>query len=357
MARTIEIAGPNGNVTVGDGYAPYVIAEVAQAHDGSLGMAHAFIDGAARAGANAIKFQTHIASAESTPSEQWRVKFSQQDATRSEYWKRMEFTEPQWLGLKSHADEKKIAFLSSPFSMEAAALLERVGVPAWKVGSGEVTNTPFLTRIASTKKPVLLSSGMSTWAELDVAVAAIEREGAPLALFQCTTSYPCPASKTGLNVIGEMRARYPRAPVGLSDHSATTHAGIAAVALGAQLLEVHICFSKEQFGPDTRASLTIDELAHLVDGARFVHEALAQPVDKDATAQGMSELKRIFGKSVVAARDLAAGTLLDEAMLALKKPGTGIAAARLSDVVGRRLAKSVVRDELLASEHIEGGLS
>ena len=124
-----------------------VIAEVAQAHDGSLGMAHAFIDAAARAGADAVKFQTHIAAAESTPGEPWRVQFSFQDKTRYDYWKRMEFTEEGWRGLKAHADERGLLFLSSPFSSEAVALLRRVGVAAWKVASGEVGNTPMFAQM------------------------------------------------------------------------------------------------------------------------------------------------------------------------------------------------------------------
>src|SRR5918992_3358857 len=119
-----------------------IIAEVAQAHDGSLGMAHAFIDAIATTGADAVKFQTHIASAESTPTEPWRIQFSRQDTSRYDYWKRMEFTEAQWSGLKQHADERGLIFLSSPFSIEAVELLERVGVAAWKVASGEVSNRP-----------------------------------------------------------------------------------------------------------------------------------------------------------------------------------------------------------------------
>src|SRR5215813_11074319 len=148
-----------------------IVGEVAQAHDGSLGLAHAFIDAIAAAGADAVKFQTHIAAAESTPDEPWRVKFSPQDASRYEYWKRMEFTEEQWCGLKRHADEKGLLFLSSPFSLEAVDLLERVGVAAWKIASGEVGNAPMMDRIVGTKWPVLLSSGMSPLNELDDAVS------------------------------------------------------------------------------------------------------------------------------------------------------------------------------------------
>src|SRR5215212_12279353 len=134
-----------------------IIGEVAQAHDGSLGTAHAYIDAAARAGADAIKFQTHIAAAESTPGEPFRVKFSRQDASRYDYWKRMEFSEAHWAGLVQHAAEKGLVFLSSPFSMQAVELLERLGVPAWKVGAGEVSNLPMLERLAASGKPVILS--------------------------------------------------------------------------------------------------------------------------------------------------------------------------------------------------------
>ena len=133
-----------GGHSVGTGKPCLIIAEVAQAHDGSLGTAHAFIDAIAGAGADAVKFQTHIAAAESTPDEPWRVKFSPQDATRFDYWKRMEFTEEQWKGLKQHADECELIFLSSPFSFEAVDLLDRVGVAAWKVPSGETANAPML---------------------------------------------------------------------------------------------------------------------------------------------------------------------------------------------------------------------
>src|SRR5262249_62163091 len=162
-----------------------IIGEVAQTHDGSLGAAHAYIDAVAHAGADAVKFQTHIASAESTPGEPWRVKFSRQDASRYDYWKRMEFTEEHWLGLSEHANEQGLFFLSSAFSAEAVELLERVGVPAWKVGSGEVSNLPLLAKMAQTGKPVILSSGLSDWDELDSAGNCVRENRAPCARRQC----------------------------------------------------------------------------------------------------------------------------------------------------------------------------
>lgn len=338
-----------GGRAVGPGNPCLVVAEVAQAHDGSLGAAHAYIDAAAKAGADAVKFQTHIAQAESTPGEPFRVKFSKQDATRYDYWKRMEFTPEQWAGLKAHCDEAKLLFLSSPFSFAAVELLEKVGVPAWKVGAGELTNLPMLSLMEKTGKPVILSSGMSSWEELDRAVEEVKRR---CAVLQCTTSYPCPPEKLGLNVLGELRERY-QLPTGLSDHSGTIYAGLAAATLGCDLLELHMVFSKECFGPDTSSSVTTPELKQLVDGIRFIEKAKANPVNKDVAAQGMAELKRTFGKSVVAARELPAGTRLSEADLALKKPGTGIPAAQLKSVLGRKLKQAVKADTLLAEADLE----
>jgi len=337
---------------VGPGRPCYIVAEVAQAHDGSLGTAHAYIDAIARAGADAVKFQTHLAAAESTPGEPFRVKFSPQDATRYEYWKRLEFTESQWRALADHARQRGLEFLSTPFSGFAVELLQRIGMPAWKVGSGEVTNLPMLRQMATTGQPVLLSSGMATWQELDAAVATVRNAGAEVALLQCTTAYPCPAEKVGLNVLEELRRRY-HCPVGLSDHSGTTYASLAAVTLGANLLEVHVVFSRECFGPDVKASVTIDELADLVAGTRFIEKALTHPLDKQALAGEMQDLKQMFGKSVVAARDLPRGHKLGPNDLALKKPGTGIPAARLEEIIGRRLARGVAADTLLAEEHFD----
>lgn len=330
----------------------YVIAEVAQAHDGSLGTAHAYIDAVARAGADAVKFQTHIAAAESTAREPWRVRFSLQDATRYDYWKRMEFSEDQWAGLKQHAEERGVEFLSTPFSMAAVELLERLGVGAWKVGSGETGNVPMIGRMARTGRPVILSSGMSGWAELDAAVEEVRRHGAPVAVLQCTTAYPTPPEKIGLNVLEEIRRRY-GCPTGLSDHSGTIYAGLAAAALGAEIIEVHVTFSRECFGPDVPASVTTAELARLVEGIRFIRRALEHPVDKEEWAAGAGEMRRTFGKSVVAARPLACGTVLREEDLALKKPGDGLPPARLGWLIGKRLKRSVETDELILEEDVE----
>ena len=329
-----------------------VIAEVGLAHDGSLGLAHAFIDEAARGGADAVKFQTHIAAAESTPAEPFRVTFSRQDATRYEYWQRMEFSETQWRGLAEHARDTNLLFLSSPFSVEAVDLLARVGMPMWKIASGEVSNRPLIEAVAATGRPVLLSSGMSSLGELDVAADRVRGAGAPLAVMQCTTAYPCPPERIGLNMLAVLRERY-RCFVGLSDHSGTIFPGIAAATLGSEILEVHITMSRGMFGPDVPASITIEELRQLVDGVRFVERMRAHPIDKDAVASDMAPLRAIFTKSVVTRRPIAAGTVLDTRELTVKKPGTGIPAERLPELIGRRLRRDLAADEMVREEDLD----
>jgi N,N'-diacetyllegionaminate synthase len=329
-----------------------IIAEIAQAHDGSLGMAHSFIDAVARAGADAVKFQTHIAAAESTPAEPWRVKFSLQDATRYDYWKRMEFTEEQWVGLKRHADERGLAFLSSPFSFQAVELLERVGVAAWKIASGEVSNAPMLEQLARSGLPVLLSTGMSSVAEIDTAVAALTAKRLPLTLLQCTTAYPCPPEKVGLNLIPFFRNRY-GCGVGLSDHSGTIYPGLAGATLGIEVLEVHVTLSREMFGPDVPASVTTAELRQLVEGVRFIERMRANPVDKDGAAAEMAPMRALFTKSLVATIDLLPGTRLREAHLAAKKPGTGIPTHRLPELLDRRVRRLVPADTHISEDDLE----
>jgi N-acetylneuraminate synthase len=329
-----------------------VIGEIAQAHDGSLGFAHAFIDAIAVAGAGAVKFQTHIAAAESTPGEPWRVKFSTQDESRYAYWKRMEFTEPQWLELKNHADTRGLLFFSSPFSLEAVELLLRVGVRAWKIASGEVGRSATFERMASSGLPMYLSTGMSPLEEIDGAVEMIRSHGLPLVLFQCTTAYPCPPEKVGLNLIPFFRERY-RCAVGLSDHSGTIYPSLAAATLGISALEVHVTLSREMFGPDVPASVTTGELREIVAGLRFIEAMKAHPVDKDSMAAELKPVRALFTRSIVARVDLPAGTVLTADHLAFKKPGTGIPEKNVQRVLHRKLTRTVAANTMILEEYLE----
>jgi N-acetylneuraminate synthase len=329
-----------------------VIGEVAQAHDGSLGLAHAFVDAIAAAGADAVKFQTHIAAEESTFGEPWRVPFSRQDASRYDYWKRMEFTACQWKGLKEHAEARGLMFLSSPFSVAAVELLSRVGVAAWKVASGEVGDPAVFERMMATGLPLLISTGMSPLAEIDAVVGRAKARGRSVAVLQCTTAYPCPPEKVGLNLIPFFRDRY-GCRVGLSDHSGTIYPGLAAATLGADVVEVHVTLSREMFGPDVSASLTTADLRRLVEGVRFIEAMRAAPIDKDAMAREVAPLRGLFTKSVVARLDLPAGAVLRASDLATKKPGTGIPAARMAELVGRSLRRPLAADALISEDDLE----
>ncbi|MBC6994152.1 N-acetylneuraminate synthase family protein [Neolewinella lacunae] len=331
----------------------YLIAEVAQAHDGSLGILHSYIDALAATGVDAVKFQTHVAAAESSAHEPFRVRFSYADATRYDYWERMGFTLPQWQGIKDHCTEAGVEFLSSCFSQAAVDMMEAIGMARYKVGSGEVTNFLLLEKIARTGKPILLSSGLSNYAELDAAVDFLRPFGNDLSILQCTTAYPTPPERVGLNVLAELRARYPGVRVGLSEHTALVATGIAAVALGAEVLEFHAVFDRRMFGPDAPSSLTIDEISRLVAGVRQVETMLANPVDKsDNSAYG--ELKGIFEKSLAVGRDLPAGHVLTFDDLEAKKPaGYGLAAADFRAVLGRKLRHPLSRYAFLTAADLE----
>ncbi|NNE84799.1 MAG: N-acetylneuraminate synthase [Alphaproteobacteria bacterium] len=348
MGETFDIAGRK----IGEAAPGYLIAEVAQAHDGSLGTAHAFIDAAAKAGADAIKFQTHLAEAESTRDEPFRVPFSRQDSSRYEYWQRTSFSAEHWAGLAAHAGECGLAFLSSPFSIEAVELLRGLNVPAWKVASGEMGSGSLLAAMCADRKPVLLSTGMSSFAEIDTAVAVIRDAGAPLAVMQCASLYPTPLEAVGLNVLDDYRRRY-GCPVGLSDHSGSVYPALAALAQGAHIIEVHLTLSRDMFGPDVPVSLTVDELAAVAASRDAFHTMASHPVDKDAAADALSEMRTMFGRSLAPRTDLPAGTVIDADMLTVKKPATGIPADALATIVGRQLVHSVSADRLLMWEDID----
>lgn len=315
----------------------FIIAEVGQAHDGSLGIAHSYIDMLAETGVDAVKFQTHIAEAESSDAEPFRVNFSFEDKTRFEYWKRMEFTREQWIGLKEHCDRMGLEFMSSPFSVAAVDLLEDIGVRKYKVGSGEVTNLLLLHRIAQTRKHIILSSGMSSFAELERSVNFLRSFDNPLTILQCTTSYPTMPEQWGLNVVQQLRSKF-NCSVGFSDHSGNATACLAATVLGAEVLEFHVVFDQRMFGPDSKSSLTPDKIKTLVSSVRDIEKALANPVQKDEINQ-YSELKVMFGKSLAINRAMKKGEKITLEVLESKKPANlGVPAANYQEVLGKELS-------------------
>jgi len=329
----------------------FVIADIAQAHDGSLGILHSYIDAVAGAGVDAIKFQTHIADAESSALEPFRIPFSYVDATRQDYWRRMEFSPAQWAAIKQHCESAGVEFMSTPSCVSAVELLERIGVRRYKVGSGDTDNRLLLDRIARTGKPIILSTGVSTVEEIDEAVKFVSALGNDLVIMQCTSEYPAAPDRIGLNQIAVFLDRYKR-PVGLSDHSGTIYPSLAAVALGATYIETHAVFDRRMFGPDSVASLTVHEITQLVAGIRIIEKSLSSGFAKDRSSEH-ERVREAFGKTLSLRRDMGAGERICLDDLESKKPaGQGISAADYSKVIGKTLKKNVAKWDFLRPEDI-----
>jgi len=243
--------------------------------------------------------------------------------------------------------------MSSPFSCEAVDLLEKVGVKTYKIPSGEVTNIPLLEKIAQTKKHVLLSSGMSSWGELDLAVATLQKFGCKkLTVMQCVSKYPCPAEEAGLHCLREMKERY-QLPIGYSDHTFGSAIPIAAVALGAVVVEKHITLSRNTYGSDAKHSTEPIEFKHMVDEIRRLECALNNNCDKDNNAAALKNMKHIFEKSIVSACAIEAGTILTREMLAFKKPGSGIAPKEYATLLGKKALKRIGKNSAITWDDCE----
>jgi len=337
--------------TIGKKQRTFIIAEIGLAHDGSLGMAHSYIDAVANTGADAIKFQTHIAQDESTSDEQFRINFSYEDTTRYDYWARTGFTYEQWQGLFEHAREKKLIFLSTPFSIKAINWLERIGVSGWKVGSGDLNNAELRETLAATGKPIIFSTGMASWDEIREVLAFCSERSVDMALLQCTSKYPAPLEDVGLNIIDIIQNEF-GVVSGLSDHSGSVFPCLAAMARGAAIVEFHVVFDKQMFGPDSKASLTLEELSFVTE-ARDAFHCMQRDVDKDATAQDMAGMRKLFGRSLALKNDLPLGTVITNDDICLKKPGTGIPYKDMANIIGKPLIRDVPASRLLLIEDIE----
>lgn len=322
-----------------------LIAEIGSVHDGSFGNAKKLIELAAQCGADAVKFQTHVAEAETLVDAPSPAYFK--DESRQAYFQRTSFDQTQWRELKETADRCSVRFLSSPFSLEAVDILEAIDVELYKVPSGEVTNVPLLNKIASLGKPVLLSSGMSDWIELDRAVDIFYGR-CELTVMQCSSVYPCPPDQVGLNVISDIAQRY-NCTVGFSDHSIGLAAPIAAAALGAHVIEKHFTFSRHMYGSDAIHSMEPDEFRDLARALKEVWEMQSHPVEKCEMSQ-YTHMKKIFEKSIVSAVPIKKGTILEMEHLAFKKPGTGISASEFQDLLGKRMLMDCKANEIIKRE-------
>jgi N-acetylneuraminate synthase len=325
-----------------------LIAEIGSVHDGSFGNALKLIEMAAKCGANAVKFQTHIADAETIRNAPNPSYF--QSEPRHEYFQRTGFNFEQWCKLKERCTECSVLFLSSPFSLEAVDLLEEVGVEVYKIPSGEVTNIPLLEKISLLGKPVLLSSGMSDWHELDAAVELFHGR-CELVVMQCSSAYPCMPEYVGLNVIAEMKKRY-GCVVGFSDHTLGIAAPLAAAALGAVVIEKHFTFHKGMYGSDAKHSMDPHEFLQLSSALKEVWQMLDYPIDKNDVSTYL-EMKKIFQKSIFASRDLPENTIIKFEDMVFKKPGNGILSSNYKELLGKKLNIAVYKDQLFTRDNFK----
>ena len=335
--RTVDIAGRRLGIDP-----VLVIAEAGVNHDGRPDMAHLLVDAAADAGVDVVKFQTFepealIAAGAPTAEYQRRSTFGQGD--QRSMVEALTLPVETWAELRDHATERGLIFLSTPFDDRSADLLAGLGVAAFKVGSGELTNLPFLERLARRGLPLLVSTGMADMAEVAAAVDAIAAAGdPPLALFHCVSRYPARVEDANLRAIGTMRAAF-SVPVGWSDHSPGIELPLAAVALGAAMVEKHLTLDRTMAGPDHAASLEPDEMRAMVDGIRAVESALGSGRKVPVAAEGA--IAAVARRSLHWARSLAVGEPIAEADLVALRPGTGISPARQRELVGRRTARPV----------------
>jgi len=325
-----------------------IIAEVGSVHDGSFGNACKLIELAKELGATTVKFQMHLPQHETTHSAPSPTYFAAEP--RFDYFKRTGFEPSQWKSMVALAKDIGIGFCCSPFSIEALDLLVELGVDRIKVASGEVTNIPLMEAAGARAKQVILSSGMSSWSELDAAVAAIQKGSADLLVMQCSSQYPCAPDNVGLNVIDEMAARY-GCPVGYSDHTLGVAAPVGAIFHGAEAVEKHLTFSQKMYGSDAKHSMEPAAFRTLVEALNEAYAIHRSPVSKDNVGRYRG-MKDTFEKSLVALVALSAGTQLERSHIGYKKPGTGIAPSEIDLILGKKLKNDVPADHLFSEDDI-----
>jgi len=338
-----------GNRLIGDDYPPFVIAEVGINHEGELEKAIQMVDAAVAAGADCVKFQCHITEAEMIPTDMKPGEISEE-----RLWdiiKRCELSEEDERYIKGYCEEKGIIYLSTPFSREAADRLESMGVPAYKIGSGECNNLPLLEHIAGFGKPMILSTGMNDMESIEKSVEAISRFNVPLILMHCTSMYPTPYEKVRLGAITQLQERF-GLPVGLSDHSMGIYTCLGAVALGACALEKHFTISRDWPGPDTGISIEPHELKELVVGAKAVF--LARGGSKTILDEEQPVIDFAYA-SVVSVKPISKGEYFDRENIWVKRPGTGeILAADIDRVLGKRALRDIGENEQIRVSDVEG---
>ncbi|WP_250499861.1 N-acetylneuraminate synthase [Caballeronia sp. GAWG1-5s-s] len=326
-----------------------VIAEAGVNHNGSLDLAYQLIDAAAASGADYVKFQTFRAESLVTrraPKAEYQKATTGDADSQFDMLKRLELPREAFGGLKKYCEQKNIEFMSTPFDLDAAHFLTDLGMKTFKVSSGDLTNIPFIREIGRIGRPVILSSGMATLGEIEDAVIALEDVGLPIGkitLLHCTTEYPAPPDEVNLLAMNTIRAAFPGAIIGYSDHTQGIDIPVAAAALGAQVIEKHFTLDRSMEGPDHRASLEPGELTAMIESIHRVTRALGDGRKRPTTSEIPNRL--IARKSIVAATAIARGELFSADNLAVRRPGNGTSPARWDEIIGKPAARDYAQDD------------
>ena len=344
MVGRVEIAGR----LIGPGQRCFVVAEAGVNHDGKLEQACRLVDVAVAARADAVKFQAFKAerlAASSAPKAGYQVETTGAEESQQAMLRRLELLEGAHCELRAYCRSRGILYMCTPFDEGSADFLAELGVAVFKIPSGEITNLPFLAHIATKARPMIVSTGMASLGEVDTAVSAIEAAGnRQVILLHCVSSYPARAEEINLRAMDTLANAF-KLPVGYSDHTLGISVALAAVARGACVIEKHFTLDRALPGPDHRMSLEPDELKELIQEIRVVEAALGD--GRKAPTARERETAAVARKSLVAARHISAGTRLTRDLIAVKRPGTGLAPALLDSVLGRVAARDIPPDSVL----------
>lgn len=344
-----------GNKMIGGNNQIFLIAEAGVNHNGSLSIARSLIDVAVDVGVDAIKFQTYKTDnllLKSTVKASYQQINAEKEESFYEMLKKYEFGEEQFKILKEYCDEKSLIFLSTPFDSSSVELLEKLNIPAYKIGSGDMDNFPLIKLICAKKKPILLSTGMASLEEVKESVQYIKSKSVEeIVIFQCTTNYPTSFDDVNLNVIDLYKSEFPTEIIGFSDHSQGITASIGAAAKGVKVIEKHFTLDKEMKGPDHKASLDPKELRRWVIEIRNLEEALGS--NKKFRIKSELDISKIARKSIVSVKDLRKGDVLTEVNIGIKRPGTGISPKEFDKIIGRIINKDIPKDSIIKREDIE----
>ena len=318
-----------------------IIVEIGNSHEGSLGIAKSFVDMVQSTGADTVKFQMHIAEFEGLPSEEFRVKFSDQDSTRQDYWNRVSFSMDNWTLISSYANSKGLEFLCTPFSIEAAKrLMEKTSIKKWKVGSGDASNFPLIDYLISTNMPLIISTGLVSKSEIEKLIARLDSQGAKerTTLMHCVSQYPTPIESSALHLIDDLRSSGFK--VGLSDHSGRVETALFGLSIGIELLEIHLTPHKLFFGPDTTSSLCVDEISALVNYRNSLRQIKSgRDISREDLYNKSTSYRSIFRKGIYWNKNLEKGHVVTLEDLTFLKPSLKIDAIDFEKVIGRKLSR------------------